>query len=271
MINRKIIYIFFGVATLISFFIDGLFVYVLPCSIVFITILNRGLFITLRANKHLTNKDIERGYYLLGKAYKAGSPFVVINGYIYLSLKYGYYDKAREVIDNVLSGKVHFKLKDGQKEAILSQKAIYLWKTVGLDSGIELLEELYADGYKTTPFYGNLGCLLQLNGDLDRAEEISLEGYDYGNTDKVTLDNLVAIYIDKKEWENADRFFNELIILNPSFTEAYYHGAILELNKNNLVEAQEYLNKALKYELTCISSITQENIDKLKIKIEAKL
>lgn len=269
-INKKSIYIFLGSCNVCSLFISGLFIYILSISLIILCIINRGLFYTLRANKYFSDKNIDKGYKLLGRAYKAGVPLMVTNGYIYLSLKYGYYDIASEAIEKILSGNIHFKIKDGHKNMILSQKALYLWKTGDIDSGIDILEQLYLDGYRTSSFYGNFGYLLHLRGDLERAEKICLEAYDYGKTDKVTLDNLVAIYLDSENWLGAKKYFEELTVLEPNFAEAYYHGALLALHYGNIEEAKSLLKKTLSYELFFISSINTADIDSLKDKIEAK-
>lgn len=269
MINKRIIYIVLALFSIISYFTTSIFPLVLTVVTVFILYLNRGLFLVIKANKNLTNNNVEKGYEILGKAYRAGIPFVISRGYIHLSLKYGHFDTAISVINDILNGKTNFKLKDGQRESILTQKSVYLWKTDGLDTGIELLEELYSKGFRSSIFYGNFGCLLQLKGDLKRAEAISLEAYEYGKTDKVTLDNLIAIYIDLNDWDSAKHYFEELILLDPSFCEAFYHGALLELNRGNLTDAKKFVEKAYSFDLSYISSITIEDLDLLKSKVEA--
>ncbi len=271
MFNRKSIYLFLGSSAVCSLFIQGLFIYVLGVSILIILIMNRGIFYTLKANREFVKKNEVKGYELLTKAYNAGGvPLVVINGYIYISLKLGYTEIALEAIDKVLSGKVHFKVKEGGRNMILTQKALYLWQTDDIIGGVNLLNELYENDYRTTIFYGNFGCLLYLNGDYEKAEKICLEAYEYGAQDKVTLDNLVAVYIKLNKWDLAEKYYLELVDLNPTFAEAFYHGAQISLNKGNISEATDLVNRCKEFKLNNVSSITGQDISTLEDNIEVK-
>ncbi len=262
MLNKRRLYLFLLICTISSLFITGLFLYVLIGALLVVIFFNRGLFYTVKANKYLVINDFDIGYALLTKAYKTKTlPMVIINGFIYLSLKLGFNEAAKEAIDDVLSGRIPYKLKDGQRNLILTQKSIYLWKAQGLQQGVDLLEDIYSSGYRTTIFYGNFGCMLFLNGNFDRAQEICLEAYDFDSTDKVILDNLVALNIKLEKWELADKYFNELMDLSPSFPEAYYHGAILMLHKKQKEEGAKLINRAKEYPVHCISSISQKDID----------
>lgn len=236
-----------------------------------ILILNRGIFYTLRANKYLQTNQSEKGYKLLEKAFKTNTiPYIVVNGYIYLSLKFGHFNKAKKAIDRVFADKLAYQVKESHKRQAMSQLGLYLWKTDSVESGVSTLKELYEKGFRNTTFYGNFGCLLYLNGEYEKAEKICLEAYEYNNNDKVTLDNLVAIYINLKDWEKADKFYKELDYLNPAFPEAYYHGAQLALNNEDTQRALELIEEAEELELTEISSITSQDIEDLKSRIEAK-
>ncbi|MGL1891355.1 MAG: tetratricopeptide repeat protein [Spirochaetaceae bacterium] len=269
MFKIKSLYLFLLSATICSLFLHGLFFYVLGFSVLTIIIVNRGIFYTLRANKYLVNKEHERGYNLLQKAYKTGTiPFVVANGYIYLSLKYGYLAEAGEAIEKFLSGKILYKIKESQKNQILTQKALFLWKSDKIEDGITILNDLYESGYKTTIFYGNWGCLLLLNNQIEKAEKVCIEAYDYGAEDKVNLDNLITLYVELEKWDVAEKYYNELVKLSPTFPEAYYHGAIIALNNNKLEEATELANKCLEFELNNLSSISENDITDLIQKLK---
>ncbi|MBN2618894.1 MAG: tetratricopeptide repeat protein [Spirochaetales bacterium] len=270
MFNRKSLYLFLLSLTVCSILFTGLFPYVFGLSLLIVVFMNRGIAYTLIANKALTEKKIDKGYKYLTKAYKTnGVPHIVVNGYIYISMKLGFFDVAEEAIDRVLSGKIHYKLKDGQKNMILTQKGILEWCKGDIKKGLEILESLYVNSYRTSVFYGNYGCLLYLDGQYKKAEEISLEGYDFGSTDKVTLDNLVAVYIALNELDSAEKYLNEILDLAPTFAEAWFHAATFEFIHGNIQKAEEHLDKARKYELSKISSISVEDLDNLEYKIKA--
>lgn len=270
--SRRSIYLFLLSTTLCSLLWGKVVALsVLGISLFIILLLNRGIFYTLRANKYLQTDQSEKGYRLLEKAFKTNTiPYIVVNGYIYLSLKFGYFDKAKEAIDRVFADKLAYQVKESHKRQAMSQLGLYLWKTESVQSGVNTLKELYEKGFRNTTFYGNLGCLLYLNGEYEEAEKICLEAYEYNNNDKVTLDNLVAVYINQKNWTNAEKFYKELDYLNPTFPEAFYHGAQLALNNEDTDKALELIEEAEKLELTEISSITYKDIEDFRSRIEAK-
>lgn len=270
MFNRKSIYMFLLSATICSMlWHDYIFYLMLTISIVTILFLNRGVFYTFKANKYLRENRVEKGYKLLKKAYKTNTiPYIVINGYIYLSLKLGNIEQAKEAIEKVLIGDVSCKIKETHRRQVLTLKSVYLWKTDNLTEALEILDELYSNGFINTTFYRNYGFMLQLDGQMEKAEKVCLEAYEYGKEDRVTLDNLVAIYIKNSNWEMALKYFNELMDLNPTFPEAFYNGAQIFIHNNDKVKAIEYLDKALNLEFSFVSSITEEEVLKLKRKIE---
>lgn len=270
MFNRKSIYLFLLSATICSI-IGGfyLFLIVLGISLITVLIMNRGVFYTIRANKFIAEGYIEKGYPLLERAYKTNTvPYMVINGYIYISLKFGHFDRASEAIDRVLKGKVSCKIKETHRSQALTLKALYLYKVKELKDALEILDDLYEKGYRNTIFYGLYGYLLYFDNNLEKAEKLCLEAYDYGNSDKVTIDNLVSIYITLNRWDEAKKYLDILLDLKPNFPEAYFHGAQIALNSKSLDLAKEYIDKASNMEITHISSISKEDIITLKDKIE---
>lgn len=267
MSNSKPLFISLGIINLVALIL-GYFLPVISISILFLVYINRTIIYTIRANRLITTGEIEKGYGLLTKAYKSGNtPHVVLNGYIYLSIKYNYLDTAEEVINHILSGKVSYKLDDSKKGMIMVQKAVLLWCQNRLPEAIEILDTLYNDGYKTTTFYGNYVFLLYLAGKIEQAEKVGLEAYEYGKEDKVNLDNLVTIYLHKEDYTNAQIYFDQLEALKPTFAEAWYHGALLAIHNQDRERAEEYYENALEYELTLISSITKEDLNNLNDKI----
>lgn len=267
MSNSKPLFISLGVINLLALVL-GYFIPVSAISILFLVYINRTIIYTIRANRKITAGEIEKGYMLLTKAYKSGNtPHVVLNGYVYLSIKYNHLETAEEVINHILDGNVSYKLDDSKRNMILVQRAVLLWCQDRLPEAVEILDTLYNSGYKNTTFYGNYVYLLYLHGLIEQAEKIGLEAYEYGNEDKVNLDNLITIYIHKEDYEKAQFYFDQLVELKPTFAEAWYHGAQLEVHNNNQDRAEEYYNRALEYELTLISSITEEDLNNLKDKI----
>lgn len=272
MFNKRSLYLFLLSATVCSLILNyTIFFFILTISLIIVFILNRGILYTFRANKYLNKNNIKKGYPILKRAYKTNTvPYIVINGYIYLSLKLGLNEEAYEAIDRVLTGKVSCKIKDTHKREALTLKSLYLWKTGDLKAGIEILDDLYKDNYINTLFFGNYGYMLFLDGQIEKAEKVCLEAHDYGERDKVTLDNLVSIYISTNRWEDGKKYLEKLLELNPKFPEAYYHGAQISQHYGDLEKAYEMLEKSLTLEFTHMTSITRDDIVNLQKKLEEK-
>ncbi len=122
MISRKTIYIFLASAVVCSI-VGGLIVFLSVLGITLITlfILNRGIFYTIKANKLLADKQYEKGYEVLHRAYLTNTvPYIVVGGYIFLSIKYNHLDNAKEAINRILDADFHFTIKDRYKKEVKS-------------------------------------------------------------------------------------------------------------------------------------------------------
>jgi hypothetical protein len=168
--SKKSIYIFFGSCFLCSLFIGGIFpTAVAIASILGIIFFNRGLIYTLFANNLLVKKETEKGYKILRKAYLTKTvPYVIVNGYVFLSLKFGHMENAKEGLDYLLDNSSKFKLKEANIKETRLNKALYLWKTNEIEDALEILEDLNQKGFSNSNFYGSYSCLLLLKGDLIR-------------------------------------------------------------------------------------------------------
>lgn len=269
MFNRKSIYLFLISATVCSLFFGTKILFlVLGISLLTILYINRGIFYTLRANKLLVNKEREKGYKLLRKAYLTDTvPFMVISGYIFLSLKFGYLDNAWEGINRVLNGNSSIKLKPRFKKETLNNKALYYWATGDIDSGLEIMNNLYEEGFLNSNFFGSYGCLLTINKEYEKAEKIINEAIDFNSNDKVSLDNNISLYIKLGKWEEAKTKWDDLELLEPNFPEYWFHGAVIYSYLKDMSRAKELLDKAKSLPIFNLSTITEEDIKQLELKI----
>lgn len=269
MFNKKSVYLFLLSASLCSLFF-GTIALLLVLSVAFFVILyiNRGIFYTLRANKLLLNKERERGYELLRRAYLTDTvPFMVISGYIFLSLKFGYLDNAWEAINRVLNGNSSIKLKPRFKKETLNNKALYYWATNDIDSCLEIMNDLYNEGFLNSNFFGSYGCLLTINNELEKAERVINEAIDFNSNDKVSLDNQVSLFINLGKWNEAKNKWDDLKDLEPNFPEFWYHGAVIYQHLNDNNRAKELLEKAKSLPIFKLSTISEEDIKQLELKL----
>lgn len=270
---RKSIYLFLLSGLLCSVIIGLRFgsiiiIGALAVAIGIVLFINRGVIITLRANKLLANKEFESGYKLLRKAYLTDTiPFIVVNGYIFLSLKHGYLDNAWEAINRILNGNASFKIKPRHRKETLNNKALYYWATDELEKALEIMNELYSEGFANSNFYGSYGCLLTEVGEFEKAEKVINESLEFDPGDKVSLDNRVSLYIKLEKWEDAKKVWEELEDLFPRFPDAWFHGAQVEYHLGNKDRAKELLEEAKERPIFNLSTISNSDIDELESKL----
>ncbi|MBR4723792.1 MAG: tetratricopeptide repeat protein [Clostridia bacterium] len=133
------------------------------------------------------------------------------------------------------------------------------------EEAIEEMTELY-ETVKTTVVYGLLGYLKQLDG--TSALDFCLEAYDYNSDDRDICDNLLVAYIREGELEKAEKIAEDLRKQYPQFLEAFYHSALLESKKGNREKALEFLGKTAECRRSALTTVSEEEIDRLRKEIE---
>lgn len=264
--KAKSIYLFLLSLVLCSIFFGlNVFFIALGISILIIIFLNRGIYYTLRANRLLVNKQREKGYELLRKAYLTGNiPYIVTSGYIFLSLKFGHLDNAMDAITETL---IKPKLKPRYKKELLSHKALYYWSAGDIDNCLDIMNNLYEGGYKNSNFFGSYGYILTSNKEYEKAEKVIKEAIEFNSVDKISLDNEIALYIELERWDEAKEKWDYLENLHPTFPEFWYHGVLVYMHFAENEKAKELLDKAKEFPLFNLSTISQEDINQLESKI----
>ena len=74
---------------------------------------------------------------------------------------------------------------------------------------------------------------------------------------------MVQMYAELGEYEEAYRYVGELMEKKPTFIEAYYDAAVVEIKLGKTDEAKEHLEHALTIRTTFISSVSHEDVQKL--------
>ena len=78
----------------------------------------------------------------------------------------------------------------------------------------------------------------------------------------------MVAYLRGKNYEEAKKLCEELVENHPQFIEGFYHGAIAELNLGNKEKAAEYLEKINDCRRTYMTTVSQEDIEKLKAELK---
>ncbi|MDF2927054.1 MAG: hypothetical protein K0R57_5968 [Paenibacillaceae bacterium] len=188
-------------------------------------------------------------------AFKDCKPAHLI-GYAFFLLKLGKLEQAEELLQR--AGKM--TLKREEEMALNTNTCLLLWKQGSLEDAMAKMEGLYAE-YKNTNIYGSLGYFYILSGDLDKALAFNQEAHEYNGKSAVILDNLGQTHLLRGEYETAQKLYEELAELNPTFPEAYFnHGLVLEA-LGQPEAALVKMRKSLDYPISLLSTVTQEEIE----------
>ena len=211
-------------------------------------------------NKYIKNH--QSGIKLMEKAYMSGKlPPRQSLMFAYLVLRDGDVDKAEKLINKI----TYLKKKELKYESLMTAKinqALILWKKGDLKQAIEMLEEIYSSGYKTTVLYGTLGYFYILDGQISKALDFNNEAYEYNGTNMIIEDNLASNCMLAADYDRAEELYNKLFTQNPEFIEPYYNYALLMKTRGNRQQAAEYFNKALQYPEKFLSTVTHDQIKK---------
>jgi tetratricopeptide (TPR) repeat protein len=192
-----------------------------------------------------------------GKAYATNRASIRTSAsYVYLLLKNRELDKADEILQKIM-GK---NIQSQDLPYIKSIKALVLWKKGELDNAAAILEEVIQT-YKTTSVYGSLGCMLILQGDLEKALQFNLEAYDYNSSDNIINDNLGQNYYLLGMYDKAGEVYEKLIAKAPTFPEPYYNYGLLLEKQESFDKALEMMRKAMDQKFTYLSTITKEDVE----------
>lgn len=209
--------------------------------------------------KAVYKKDAKAGLRWFERAYKRGMKTNQLEVYAYYLLREGETEKSEKIYEKLLSQ----RLSPENRLKIRSDYAVFLLKTGRIDEAISELEDVTVN-YNNTTTYGSLGYLYLLKNNRRRAESYNLEAYDYNSTDPVILDNLVQLYIKLENYNEAKKYAEELLDRKPYFVEAYYDSAFVFLKLSDFEKAEEIIEKAKSCRITFMSTVKQEELDKLE-------
>lgn len=218
---------------------------------------------TMVGNKAFQAGDEQTARVWYKKAYDTGRTKITFKvNYAYLLLRLGEADEAEKVLDPIIRVK---SLPMAKKYPAKQQRCMVYYKQGRLDEAIEDAQSMMNEGFKTTQLYGMLGYFRLLRNDpIDEVTAFCEEAYDYNSDDKDIKDNLSLCYYKSGRYEEAEKISDELVKLSPNFLEAYYHGAQIALKLGKTDKAKEYAEKIDQCRRSALTTVSQEDIDKLK-------
>ena len=189
----------------------------------------------------------------------------IMVGYGTLLLRTGNPVEAEKIFDAIVCKK---SAKSEDKSRAKQFRSLCYYKQGRMDEAMEDAKELFAE-YRTTINYGIMGLFMAVSGTPDdELLKFCLEAYEYNSDDRDLVDNLVVAYLRGKNYEEAKKLCEELVENHPQFIEGFYHGAIAELNLGNKEKAAEYLEKINDCRRTYMTTVSQEDIEKLKAELK---
>ncbi|MCK5811813.1 MAG: tetratricopeptide repeat protein [Clostridiales bacterium] len=259
-LTKLIIYLFFPLMIIFfGFRRDYLYlsIVIILYFTVFFFLKKEELFIIL-AGYHDKNKHSLKSLKYLLKAYQLKSSSMdTANKFIYLLLKNEKYKKCGQIISEVEKR----EMTDTEKEILLSNKALYLWKSKQIKQAITLYDQLI-ETHESTSIYTAYGYVVTLGNDLDKALNVNLQAHNFNSNSKGIMDNLGLTYIKMGKLDKAEKIYKKLIEKNPTFPEAYYNMGILMQLRGNLAESKYYIKRALEKPFNGLSTISKDEVNK---------
>ncbi len=257
-------YILFGIIVFLCYGYGNLIgTSALIIAILYTVYLNYPAFIAIKGNKEINNRNLELGYENYKKAYKTNRASAdICLTYGVLALRCGKPDEAVTTFNGlILNPKIKLNIKNQAKQ----YRTLAFYKLGQVEDALEEAEEIF-DKYKNTTSYG-LICYLKLATNQPIADILPLckEAYEYNSDDRDIVDNLAYAYIKNNEYEKAKELVDKMLEDYPTFTEAYYHGAIVYSKLGDTKKAKELLNMIEENcTSTYLTTVSDEDIDNLK-------
>lgn len=208
-----------------------------------------------------SSKKPDAGWKLFEAAYNKGCKVpAALQGYGYLLIARGEYEKGREVYERLLTQKPSeippFVLKHSRVTY-----SIALWKCGRLEDAIGVLEQMRVDyEYFDADFYTTLGFYYFEAGNVEKAREMAelalKETPNYGPT----LDNLGQIAFAEGNLDEAEALFREALEQKPQMVDAYYHLGLIAEAEGDLEHALARYQRAATCPLNGFKTLTAEQI-----------
>ncbi len=220
-------------------------------------------FYVTKGNQSYAAGDEETAYLWYKKAYDTGRMNVKMkSSYAYILMRTGREDEAEKVLDPIIRVK---GLEPEKKNIARQQRCMVYYRQGRIDEALSEAIQLYEDGYRTGNLYGMLGYFKLLsNVPLDETLATCEEAYDYDKDNRDILDNLSICYYRLGRYEDAEKISDELLSEQDDFVEGFYHGAKIAVKCGKYDKARAYLDKLAECKRSKMTTITEEEIEKLK-------
>lgn len=189
--------------------------------------------------------------------------------YSYILLRTGDIEEAEQVVNSLLCYK---SLKPEFRGRAIIQRCMCYYKRGNFDEALSDAQELFDDGYRSIMLYGMLGYFKIVKDPMSSETfDFCMEAYEYADDDRDICDNMLICYYNRGEYEKALEISDKVLEKNPKFVEAWYHGAQIDFKLGKYEDALEKINKTEECNRSFMTTISVEEVDKLREEIKAQL
>lgn len=193
---------------------------------------------------------------LLKKAHESSRSSVANSAtYAYILLRVGNTDEAAKVLNYVL---LNSKLKEKDKMQARQILSLVRYRQGDFAEATRLMEMVF-ESYKNTGVYGALGYYKILSKSPD-AQEFNLEAYEYNSDDKVIIDNMVIISLEKGDLAKAKELSDKSIDAGNKGVEIYYHAGQTYLALGDKQKALEYFKFAASCTRSFMTTVSEKEV-----------
>ncbi len=233
-------------------FIFGIISIVL--MIIYYIFSNKYIFYIFKAQNAIRAGNNKDALLFFEKAYNCnGCPNETKISYTFLLLKNGHVEEAYNILKYLKTN----TFEKSQRARVDMNLSIAHYLKGDLEKAILILEDLKEDHVNST-LYGNLGAYYIEEGDLQKALKLCEEAYEYNNKDIGILDNLATVHMKLKNYKFSEKFYDELMELNPKDPDSYYNFGKLEKELGNYERAAELFKASLNKESSFFSKFNKE-------------
>lgn len=213
--------------------------------------------LTLRGQNEYVKGNNNKALALLKKAHSMGrtSPDNNIL-YAYILLRCGQHEEAAKVLNMVLFSS---RLKPAQRMKAKQNLSLVRYRQGDFEEATRLMQEVFAS-YKNSSVYGALGYYKILSHAPD-AMDFALEAYDYNSDDKVIIDNLIQLYLERGQIDRAKELSDKTIAAGNEGVEIYYHAGQVALALGRKQEAHEFFLKAKESPRSFMTTVSEEEVE----------
>lgn len=216
-------------------------------------------------NKAFQNGDYDKALERYKKAYDTGRANVMIKvSYAFILMRAGDFEQAETILNAILANK---NLKPEHRNIAVQYRCMVMYRTGRLEEALRDAQELF-ETYRNSAMYGMLGYFKILHNDpLEEVRAFCEEAYEYNSDDRDILDNLALVCYKMGDYECAKQYSDELIEKEPSFIEAYYHGALIAEKCGDIALAKEYAQNIQQCRRSAMTTISEDEICQLQSRL----